>query len=570
MENSKSYQELTAELNEAQIQLQESNDIIEAIRSGEVDALVVKDKDSHQIYTLKTADQTYRIFIEQMTEGAITLNKANLILYSNSQFASMLGLPLEKVIGQSFLKFISPETQVSFNSLISKAWTENVKSELRLKSANELELPVLISMKTLNLDEGISMSVILTDLSSQKETQKLLQHKNQQLEEAHKVAYELNANLESTVQDRTRELEITITEKTRAEEDLRNNQERLTRILETMAEGVLIVDTKGNITYANPMAQKILCNSELTTIYSNAKWQNLKVNGNPLPDKEHPIIRMITKGKEVYDQEIAIECEGRERFYIAINAAPIRDQYSSLIGGVATFMDVTNRRKVLQQKDEFISIASHELKTPLTTLRASMQLLSRIVSTEPSSDKVPEFINKANKNLNKILYLTEDLMNVTKIQNGQLSLNKSRFNLAKLINDCCNHVKADDSYKFIMEGNNDVEVNADYQRIDQVIVNLVNNAIKYAPESKTIKFNIVKEIAVVRVSIQDFGIGISPEKLPHLFDRYYRVDPSGIQFSGLGLGLYISSEIIERHGGEMGANSVVGEGSTFWFTLPIG
>lgn len=159
-------------------------------------------------------------------------------------------------------------------------------------------------------------------------------------------------------------------------------------------------------------------------------------------------------------------------------------------------------------------------------------------------------------------------MNVSKIQHGPLPLNKTTFNLRTLINECCNHVKANETYKFIVEGDNDVEVKADFHRIDQVLVNLVNNAIKYAPESKTILFKVIKNGTSVKVSVQDFGIGISPEKLPHLFDRYYRVDPSGIQFSGLGLGLYICSEIIERHGGEMGVNSVEGKGSTFWFTLP--
>ncbi len=572
MDNLKEYNELLAELNEVRIQLDESNDTIEAIRSGEIDALVVKDKDGHQIFTLKSADHTYRIFIEQMTEGAVTLNESNLILYSNTQFAKMLGVPLEKVIGQPFEKFLPQQYQGSFKFLISRAWDENVKGELKLKSRNGLDPPVLLSLKTLELDEGNSMSIILTDLTSQKEAQRLLVQKNLQLEEAQTIAQQLNANLENTVKDRTRELEITITKKTRAEEDLRANQERLTRILETMAEGVVIVDLSGNLTYANAMAQKILCTNldeSLTSIYSNEKWQNLHLDGNPLANKDHPIALMMATGREVYDHEIAIQPKDSERFYISVNAAPLRDQYGTVIGGVGTFMDVTNRRKISQQKDEFISVASHELKTPLTSLKASMQILTKLVQTDHTSKKIPEFIEKANKNLQKILYLTEDLMNVSKIQHGQLPLNKTKFDLTKLIAECCTHVKADDSFNFIMEGDRNLEIYADYQRIDQVVVNLVNNAIKYAPESKTIKLGVERENGSAKVTVQDFGIGISPEKLPHLFDRYYRVDPSGIQFSGLGLGLYISSEIIERHGGKIGVNSVEGIGSIFWFTLPI-
>ncbi|MHB1179062.1 MAG: PAS domain-containing sensor histidine kinase [Daejeonella sp.] len=572
MENLNAYKELVAELNEVRLKLEESNDTLEAIRLGEIDALVVKNKESHHIYTLKSADQTYRIFIEQMTEGAVTLNDENLILYSNSQFARMIGLPLEKVIGQTLDKFIVREQQSLYDSMITKAWDTNIKGELKLKTANGDELPVLISLKTLNLDDGVSMSIILTDLSKQKEIQKLLQKKNQQLEEAQKIAQELNVNLENTVEQRTSELEINIKEKIKVEEDLRSNQERLTRILETMAEGVGIVDLEGRLTYSNPMAQKILGlgNSEpITTIYGNDKWMNLKVDGSPLPNNEHPVAIMIATNKEVYDHEIAVQPRNGERFYISINAAPLYDRYGVLVGGVGTFMDVTNRRKISQQKDEFISIASHELKTPLTSLKASMQLLTRIIATDPHSEKIPEFIDKANKNLVKILYLTEDLMNVSKIQQGPLPLHKTTFNLGKLINECCSHVKADNTYKFVVEGDYNVDVNADFHRIDQVLVNLVNNAIKYAPDSKTILFTVVKNDVTVKVSVQDFGIGISPEKLPHLFDRYYRVDPSGIQFSGLGLGLYICAEIIERHGGKMGVNSDKGKGSTFWFTLPL-
>lgn len=572
MNELRSHTELLAELNELRLQLEESNDTIEAIRSGEIDALVVKDKDGHQIFTLKSADQAYRIFIEQMTEGAVTLNQSNLILYSNTQFAKMIGVSLEKVIGQPFEKFLPQQYQGSFKFLISKAWNENVKGELKLKSRNGLNPPVLLSLKTLELEEGNSMSIILTDLSSQKEAQKLLLHKNIQLEEAQKIAQQLNTNLENTVRDRTRELEVTIAKKTRAEDDLRANQERLTRILETMAEGVVIVDVSGNLTYANPMAQKILgtnIHESLTSIYGTEKWQNLNVDGSPLAKKDHPLTLMMASKKEVYDHEIAIQPANADRFYISVNAAPIRDQSGTLTGGVVTFMDVTNRRKISQQKDEFISVASHELKTPLTSLKASMQILTRIIQSNKTSDKIPEFIEKANKNLSKILYLTEDLMNVSKIQHGQLPLNKTKFNLTKLVSDCCSHVKADDSYNFILEGEKNVEICADFQRIDQVVVNLINNAIKYAPESKTIKLDISRQNGMAKVSVQDFGIGIKPEKLPHLFDRYYRVDPSGIQFSGLGLGLYISSEIIDRHGGKIGVNSVEGKGSTFWFTLPV-
>ena len=114
----------------------------------------------------------------------------------------------------------------------------------------------------------------------------------------------------------------------------------------------------------------------------------------------------------------------------------------------------------------------------------------------------------------------------------------------------------------------DLQVCADAERIGQVLVNFVNNAIKYAPDSKEVQINIVKIDNMAKVSVIDKGLGISPDKIPHLFDRYFRVDNSGSQYSGLGLGLYIIAEIIKKHGGQIGADSEMGKGSTFWFTLP--
>ena len=257
-----------------------------------------------------------------------------------------------------------------------------------------------------------------------------------------------------------------------------------------------------------------------------------------------------------------------ERIVKAIGKAKF-DAEGNVCRFSGTLEDVTDEYLVQQRKDEFLSIASHELKTPLTSLKASMQILQKLVNTDQGSDKVPFFVDKANSSLSKLLYLIDDLMNVSKIQQGQLGLHKTRINLVELVNDCCEHVRMNDRYELVVGGDKELFIDADYRRIDQVIVNLVNNAIKYAPRSNRIEINVEHNAENAKVSVRDFGIGVSAEKLPHLFDRYYRVDSLGVQFSGLGLGLYICSEIVKRHKGQIGVDSEVGAGSTFWFTLPL-
>jgi len=170
------------ELEELRIQLNEANETIEAIRTGQVDALVVQGKDGHQLYTLKSADQTYRVFIEKMTEGAVTINKSGLILYCNSQFASMVGQPLSLVIGVPFENFVADEYKALYKDLFRKCWANDCKGEVMIISGKK-RIPVQLSLTTLELEEGVSLSIILTDLTIQKKTQRLLLQKNNQLEE---------------------------------------------------------------------------------------------------------------------------------------------------------------------------------------------------------------------------------------------------------------------------------------------------------------------------------------------------------------------------------------------------
>jgi PAS domain S-box-containing protein len=182
METEKTYDQLVAENNSLLLQLEEATETINAIRTGQVDALVVNGAEGHQLYTLKTADETYRVFIEKMNEGAVTLNQDGIILYCNSKFASIVDMPLYKVIGLYFGSFISEEYIETYNNLFNNGWNEDGNTEVRILSGGR-QIPFQLSVATLDLDEGISLNVILTDLTFQKEIEKLLRDNNQKLAE---------------------------------------------------------------------------------------------------------------------------------------------------------------------------------------------------------------------------------------------------------------------------------------------------------------------------------------------------------------------------------------------------
>lgn len=355
-------------------------------------------------------------------------------------------------------------------------------------------------------------------------------------------------------------------------EKLASSEQHFQNILNTMAEGVGIIDATGKMTYANAMAQRILglTHSEIKDrTFDDPRWQNLKIDGSALPDEEHPMAIMMRTRQPVFDYEIGVQPPDRERFYISINAAPIIDpETDMLVGGIGTFIDVTNRRRVLQQKDEFINVASHELKTPVTSLKASIQILQRM-KDNPNPVIFDKMLSQAGKSLDKLNRLIVDLLNSNRISEGQLQLRKMRFNIGELVRDCCQHVRTAGTFDIVLEGDYDTIVEADEQQIDQVLVNFINNAMKYAPDSLEIKVVCERSAAALKVSVVDSGPGIPEKQIPHLFDRYYRADYSGFRFSGLGLGLYICAEIIKKHGGTIGVDSELGTGSAFWFTLPL-
>lgn len=217
------------------------------------------------------------------------------------------------------------------------------------------------------------------------------------------------------------------------------------------------------------------------------------------------------------------------------------------------------------KKNEFIALASHELKTPLTTVKGYLQILER-----SEIDQVGRrFLNKALKQLERINALIAELLDISRIEAGKLSFHFERFNLAEMVLDVIEtfHFSSQTHTVVVNNTRGDFIVEADRQRMEQVFINLITNAIKYSPDANTVYVNLEPSAGEVTIQVTDEGLGLTREQQERVFTRFYQVDGTS-KMTGLGLGLYLSKEIIERHGGHIGVNSQLGKGSTFYFSIP--
>ncbi|MCY1662410.1 PAS domain-containing sensor histidine kinase [Chryseobacterium sp. SL1] len=284
-------------------------------------------------------------------------------------------------------------------------------------------------------------------------------------------------------------------------------------------------------------------------------------------EKVKSLVQEAIRTNGIYKAEYPVKWKDGSIHWIQAHGRPRYNKNGVADRMVGMTSDITEKKLAEQRKDDFLSVASHELKTPLTAVKASIQLLNRI-KDRPYSEIHTRLIEQSDKEIEKMHMLIDDLLNMSRLGQDQLMLEYGVFNLHEMLSKSCSHVRFENKYQLILKGDENLMVYADEHRIEQVVINLVNNAVKYAKDSEEIHISIESLENEIKVSVRDFGNGISESLLPHLFDRYYRVEHMSKSYSGLGLGLYICSEIIKKHSGKIGVDSKLGEGSTFWFTLP--
>ncbi|MFP8894153.1 MULTISPECIES: hybrid sensor histidine kinase/response regulator [Chryseobacterium] len=320
-------------------------------------------------------------------------------------------------------------------------------------------------------------------------------------------------------------------------------------------------------------------NEEGAVDFVNGKWYQYSDNEQDFPET-HPddhkiseeLERCRKKGKAL-ELEIRIKnvISGHYRYHL-LRVTPVYDEHR-IKNWVGTFTDIDDQKKVEKEKDEFLSIASHELKTPLTSIKAYVQLLERKLKLDKDSSEAG-FVTKVQSQIEKLNTLITDLLDVSKIENGKLKINKKPVNLENVISNAIETIKQTHERQVKIERHGvkpDILIPLDEIRIEQVLINFLTNAIKYSPHNNQVIVTtfVDEEAQEVRVNVTDFGIGIPDFKQEAVFKKFYRVEESSLQFQGMGIGLFICSEIIKQHHGSVGVSSIVDEGSTFYFTLPL-
>jgi len=351
-----------------------------------------------------------------------------------------------------------------------------------------------------------------------------------------------------------------------SQEALRRSSIQYKTLAENASDLVTVVDALGTILYASPSHEDLfgitpdeLVGTSILPYIHPDDFEKLQEKLTSMAEGGHEqaIFRVQRQGDGAYT---SLEGVG----------TGLIDEHGNVNGILIISRDITEREAIDRRKDEFISIASHELKTPVTSLKVYTQYLQQYFANKEDRVSV-ELLNKMDRQLLKLTRLIRDLLDVSRIESGKLDLNLTSFDVKTVISEVLETLALmQPKHQVHLEKITKTKITADRDRIAQVITNLVANAMKYSSEQQPIIISQKKTKNTITLCVQDFGTGIPRSKQKQIFERFFRVDgPKQETFAGFGLGLYIAREIIEKHHGKIWVKSQVGKGSTFCITIPL-
>lgn len=474
--------------------------------------------------TMSAPEEFYRAVVNHSTLGIYNTSLNGTITFVNQKLCDMLLYSREELIGRNLLDFV----------LLEDVETKIKSIEKLLANGQPFEAEIRFTTK----DKKIVWTNTSVSLTYTKDNQ---------------PGFILAIVLD-------------ITERMQTERALRESEENYRQLFDSIDEGFctidIIFDEGGKaIDY------------EFLTV-NNAFEKHTQIP-NPVGKRMRDIIpnhddiwfetygNIVKTGKPLRFEDYSDSMD----MYFDVYAFKVGKEDENHVG--VLFNNVTERKKTERRKDEFIGIASHELKTPVTSIKIFSEVLKE--NFEKNKDEANiKLVDKLNNQVDRLTDLIRDLLDTTKISEGNIHLNKIEFDLQELITETIENLqRLTQKHTLKLNANSSRKVVADKERIGQVLTNLVSNAIKYSPDGGEINVVLEEEPDGVKIAIKDNGIGIPDDALPKIFERFFRVDNPKIQtYPGMGLGLYISNGIIKRHNGTITAESKQGKGTTFNIKLP--
>ena len=343
---------------------------------------------------------------------------------------------------------------------------------------------------------------------------------------------------------------------------------QLNTLLENVKEGVLIANPSGRVLMTNDAARAILGfgDENLSTITALNSVEAHDLDGTPLGREEHPLMRAL-RGEQFQDYEVLRVRPNGERRRVVSTGTSVRDDCGNVALAIVVFRDVTELRRLEQQRDEYVALISHDLRGPLGAI---LMFVDGMKQSMRQNGLAVNLAERAERNVMRMKAMLEELTEATTLESHGVALRRVACDLRELVAGAVDGmgeagarritIDADDASRFVVLG--------DPSRLERVVGNLLTNALKYSAEDAPVSARLARKGSEIELQVIDRGIGIAPESIKMLFDRYYRTAGGKTRASGLGLGLYIARLIVEGHGGRIDVSSEVGKGSTFRLTLP--
>ncbi|GAB2699071.1 hypothetical protein GCM10027037_24420 [Mucilaginibacter koreensis] len=491
---------------------------------------------------------------------------------ANQQLANFWGKTLNEIMGRKLMDVLPELEGQPFPELLKRVYTTGQpygqEEEIFYYDTPEGRTTKYVSFyyDPLTNEEGEVNAIVVAanDITATVTARKLLEESYEQQQALNEEIAAANEELATTNEELiTTNEELSETQEIlkRTINSLSESENRFGFMLNTIPQQVWTAMPDGALNYVNQMVCDNFGYSGDEVVGHG--WQKF-IHPDDLPGCLRAWQASLQSGKQYQTEFRLLMHDGTYRWHLSRALPFIKNNEITLWLGTNT--DIELQKNNEQRKDEFLSIASHELRTPLTSIKAFNQLMRR--TSDP--EKLGNFLAKSSDHIYRLEKLINDLLDVTRINAGKMSYNMEPFNFAEMLTGSVEAVQhTAPQYELKVESNADITYTGDRIRLEQVVHNFLTNAVKYSPENKSILINSRVEEDSIIVSVQDFGIGIAPDHLDKIFDRYYRVDNTAMRFEGLGLGLFISSEILKRHHGTFWIESRQGEGSIFYFRLPL-